>query len=102
MTERLYYDDAYLWSFSAKVTAVFPAKKDGQWLVSLDRSAFYPTSGGQPFDTGRLIFPGGECSVLDVEADPSGEVWHLVDREVPAGAEIRGEIGVPRRLDHME
>ena len=102
MTERLYYDDAYLWSFAAKVTAVFPAKTDGRWLVSLDRSAFYPTSGGQPFDTGRILFPGGEARVLDVEADPSGEVWHLVDREIPAGTEVRGEIDVPRRLDHME
>ena len=102
MTERLYYDNAYLWSFTAAVTAVFPAKQPGGWLVALDRSAFYPTSGGQPFDTGRLVFPGGEARVTDVEADASGEVWHLVDREIPAGTEIRGEIDVPRRLDHME
>ena len=58
MTERLYYDDAYLWEFDGTVTAVRPGKKQGTWEVALDRSAFYPTSGGQPFDTGKLVFSG--------------------------------------------
>jgi alanyl-tRNA synthetase len=59
MTDRLYYDDAYLWSFEAAVALCVPAKKPGEWFAALDRSAFYPTSGGQPFDTGRIVFPGG-------------------------------------------
>ena len=54
MTERLYYDDAYLWQFDAKVTSVRNGKRPGEWEITLDRSAFYPTSGGQPFDTGTL------------------------------------------------
>ncbi len=102
MTDRLYYDDAYLWSFEGTVTAVRPGKKPGQWDTALDRSAFYPTSGGQPFDTGRIIFPGSEANVLDVETDRSGEVWHTLDREIPAGTVVRGEIDGIRRTDHME
>jgi len=102
MTDRLYYDDAYLWSFEGTVTAVRPGKKPGQWDTALDRSAFYPTSGGQPFDTGRIICTGSEANVLDVETDRSGEVWHTLDREIPAGTAVRGEIDGIRRTDHME
>ena len=102
MTDRLYYDNAYLWSFEGTVTAVFPGRKQGEWSVALDRSAFYPTSGGQPFDTGRIVFAGGEAKVQNVEADRTGEVWHTVDREIPAGASVRGEIDGARRTDQME
>ena len=45
MTDRLYYDNAYLWSFEGTVTAVRPGKKQGLWETSLDRSAFYPPRG---------------------------------------------------------
>ena len=102
MTERLYYDDAYLWSFEAAVTAVRPGKKPGEFDTALDKSAFYPTSGGQPFDTGRIIFDGGEAKVSDVEADKAGEVWHTLDREIAPGTKVRGEIDGARRTDHME
>ena len=102
MTERLYYDDAYLWEFDGTVTAVRPGKKQGTWEVALDRSAFYPTSGGQPFDTGKLVFAGGEALVLDVEADRGGEVWHTADREIGIGTAVHGLINGKRRTDHME
>ena len=102
MTDRLYYDDAYLWSFEAAVALCVPAKKPGEWFAALDRSAFYPTSGGQPFDTGRILFPGGEAKVLNVEVDKAGVVWHTLDREIPAGTAVRGEIDGARRTDHME
>ena len=102
MTERLYYDDAYLWEFDGTVTAVRPGKKQGTWEVALDRSAFYPTSGGQPFDTGKLVFAGGEALVLDVEADRGGEVWHTADREIAIGTKVHGVIDGKRRTDHME
>ena len=102
MTERLYYDDAYLWEFDAKVTRIRNGKKTGTWEAALDRSAFYPTSGGQPFDTGKLMFAGGEASVSDVEADREGEVWHTLDREIPEGTEVHGSIDGKRRTDHME
>ena len=102
VTERLYYDDAYLWAFDAIVTTVKNGTRPGEWKVTLDRSAFYPTSGGQPFDTGTLTFGKAKARVTDVEADGDGEVWHTVDREIPAGTAVRGEIDGGRRTDHME
>jgi len=95
MTERLYYDDAYLTEFDAQVLICRPA--DGGCEVLLDRSAFYPTSGGQPFDTGTL----GEARVLDVNVR-EGEVWHTVDRALPVGETVHGVIDWPRRFDHMQ
>ena len=74
MTERLYYDDAYLTEFDAEVTAC-EAREDG-YYVRLNRSAFYPTSGGQPFDTGTL----GGALVKDVCVMEDGDVAHVVDR----------------------
>lgn len=102
MTERLYYGDAYLWEFDATVTSVRNGKRPGEWEVTLDRSAFYPTSGGQPFDTGVLSFGKTRAKVTDVEADAEGEVIHTVNREIPAGTAVHGEIDGTRRTDHME
>lgn len=96
MTERLYYDDAYLTQFDAVVLEC--ARKDDAWLVRLDRSAFYPTSGGQPYDTGAL----GDAHVLDVSVDDAGEVWHAVDAPLDVGATVHGSIDWPRRFDHMQ
>ena len=102
MTERLYYDDAYLWEFDGIVTRIREGKKKGSWEAALNRSAFYPTSGGQPFDTGKLVFGGGEARVTDVETDREGEVWHVLDRAVPEGTAVHGVIDGERRTDHME
>lgn len=102
MTERLYYEDAYLWEFEGTVTRIREGKKPGIWEAALDRSAFYPTSGGQPFDTGKLVFAGGEAAVTDVEADRDGEVWHTLDRMIPEGTQVHGVIDGKRRTDHME
>lgn len=92
MTDRLYYADPYLKSFEAEVLEF----KDG--VARLDRSAFYPTSGGQPYDTGML----GGLNVLDVFTDDSGEVWHKVDGTFAPGAHVAGEIDWARRFDHMQ
>ena len=62
MTERLYYTDAYCRSFAAHV--VEQLTWDGQPAVVLDRTAFYPTSGGQPADRGTL----GDVPITDVVA----------------------------------
>ena len=102
MTERLYYGDSYLWTFDAVVTSVKNGKRPGEWEITLDRSAFYPTSGGQPYDTGTLAFGKVKAKVTDVETDASGEVIHTVDKEIPAGTAVRGEIDGARRTDHME
>ncbi|MBE5808766.1 MAG: alanyl-tRNA editing protein, partial [Clostridiales bacterium] len=95
MTERLYYDNAYLRGFDARVTRCEQA--GDYWRVWLDRSAFYPTSGGQPFDTGTL----GGARVTDVEVE-AGDVVHTVDAPLDPGACVHGEIDWARRFDHMQ
>jgi alanyl-tRNA synthetase len=96
MTERLYYTDAALRAFEATVVAC--AEVDGRAQVVLDRTAFYPTSGGQPFDVGRL----GGVEVLEVVDRDDGEIAHVVSAPVAVGERVRGEIDWPRRLDHMQ
>lgn len=93
MTERLYYTDARLTEFTARVLEVAGER------VYLDRTAFYPTSGGQPFDTGTL----GEARVVDV-VDETDRIAHLMDKpvRVSPGDELEGRVDWPRRFDHMQ
>jgi alanyl-tRNA synthetase len=96
-TVRLYYDDASMRTFDASV--VRAEARGDRAAVWLDRSAFYPTSGGQPFDIGTL----GGAPVVDVEEDESGGVVHLVNGAVPStGDTLHGEIDWRRRFDHMQ
>src|SRR3569833_2504073 len=79
-SDRLYYSDPFLRSFTASVSGVREGSAAGPgslWQVSLDRSAFYPTSGGQPFDTGLVqttttTRTNKEIPVEQVEEDESG------------------------------
>lgn len=96
MTERLYYDDSYLREFDAAVEKV--SSREGRTILTLNRSAFYPTSGGQPFDTGTL----NGSRVTDVFVDGEGEVWHEVDGAFAAGEAVHGCIDWARRFDHMQ
>lgn len=97
MTERLYYTDSFLREFDARVMACEP-RAEGEWEVLLDRTAFYPTSGGQPHDTGRLS-DEAVLAVLDREED--GEILHVTDRAIPLGP-VHGSIDWERRFDHMQ
>ena len=110
MTERLYYTDSFLHEFEARVLSV-AADASGQAAVALDRSAFYPTSGGQAFDTGWLeVLPianrAGRFRVHNViEDEQTGEVQHLIEGDACAlqpGAVVRGTIDAERRRDHMQ
>lgn len=94
MTERLYYNDCYLAEFDARVIEAGP---EGTRIV-LDQTAFYPTSGGQPFDTGML----NGVPVTAVEEDQDGRVVHLLASPLPACTEVHGVIDWPRRFDHMQ
>jgi alanyl-tRNA synthetase len=98
MTDRLYYTDPYLRAFDATIDRV--EERDGRILVRLDRTAFYPTSGGQPFDTGLL----GTSRVVDVVDDEDGSVAHVLDHAgaLQAGRTVHGEIDWARRFDHMQ
>lgn len=95
-SDRLYYTDSYLTSFDAVVREV--VQKGDRWLVTLDRTAFYPSSGGQPNDIGTL----GEAQVVDVVDQEDGTVGHLVDRELVANERVRGAIDWEHRFDHMQ
>jgi alanyl-tRNA synthetase len=95
VTERLYYADPYCRRFDAIVTRAF--QHEGHPAVALDRTAFYPTSGGQPFDTGRL----GDVQVVET-IDSDDGVVHVVSAPVAEGETVGGEIDWPRRFDHMQ
>src|SRR5690349_15172428 len=73
MTDRLYYADPYLRDFDATIERV--ETRDGRTVVTLDRTAFYPTSGGQPFDTGTL----GPFRVVDVVDQDDDTIGHVVE-----------------------
>src|SRR5262245_44391840 len=113
MTERLYYNDPYLREFDAVVRDV--SRTGERLVVALDRTAFYPTSGGQPFDTGTL----GPYRVVDVLDENGGTIAHVLgvrlqadtgqsrvepvsDCSVTPGEPIHGAIDWNRRFDHMQ
>jgi alanyl-tRNA synthetase len=110
MTDRLYYNDSFLYDFRASVLDIRELKRDGTqstWAVRLDRTAFYPTSGGQPFDMGTINTQSKsgvllDASVEEVFEDDQGEIWHRVSKVLPPGAEVRGIIDADRRRDHMQ
>ena len=96
MTSRLYYTDAYATAFDGRITDV---SADGQ-RVYLDQTAFYPTSGGQPYDVGSL----GDSQVADV-VDEDERVAHVLTAPLSGhaiGDTVRGNIDWPRRFDHMQ
>ena len=92
MTERLYYQDSYLTEFRARVVDASPDRL----RVYLDRTAFYPTSGGQPFDTGEL----GGLKVVEV-TDEGDRIAHVLADALPE-TEVAGRIDRERRFDHMQ
>ena len=100
MTERLYYADSYLRRFEATVLESLAWR--ARPAIVLSRSAFYPTGGGQPHDTGYLQnLPVVE--VVEREADKA--VIHILKKELPhlaAGDTLTGEVDWPRRFDHMQ
>lgn len=96
MTDRLYFIDPYLRSFTARLTG--RRTRDGRTEVSLDSTAFYPEGGGQPPDHGLL----DAARVVDVQADDDGTVWHTLDGRLDGEDEVFGQVDWPRRFDHMQ
>jgi len=96
MTTRIYYTEPYRRTFDATVLSVDAV--DGRFHVTLDQTAFYPTSGGQPFDTGTL----GGAAVTDVIDREDGGITHIVSGNLKAGEVLAGEIDWARRFDHMQ
>lgn len=114
MTDRIYYQDSHATEFEARVTET--GDLDDRPYVVLDRTAFYPTSGGQPYDVGRLVrlkpdTPGATndtttdatarvVEVIDREDD--GAILHVIEGRLEAGAAVKGTIDWARRFDHMQ
>ena len=105
MTEHLYYHDSFLYEFDADVIGVTAV--DSRPAVILDRTAFYPTSGGQVFDSGWIVPAGqesGKMRVAEVAEQEDGTILHFLEAQpsIQRGNRIRGLIDADRRRDHMQ
>jgi alanyl-tRNA synthetase len=110
MTERLYYHDSFLHDFDAEVREITDSQRPA---LVLDRTAFYPSSGGQVFDTGWITFasnPTAKLRVSEVAEAEDGQVVHYLEaplRDLPKeavqpGARVHGQVDAARRRDHMQ
>ncbi len=102
MTDRLYYQDSFLYNFDAVVRAVVETPRPA---LILDRTAFYPTSGGQIHDTGWLASGDEKHHVTEVADTEDGQVIHYLEApptNVKTGARVYGEVDAGRRRDHMQ
>ncbi len=107
MTERLYYRNSFLYEFDAEVLdTVSASNSDPRIAIILDRTAFYPTSGGQVFDAGSILLPAANSSlrVAEVAERDDGSVLHILQEAtpIPKGSRVRGLIDPDRRHDHMQ
>jgi alanyl-tRNA synthetase len=102
MTDRLYYHDSFLYDFRAEVREITTAPRPALFL---DRTAFYPTSGGQIFDKGVIETDSEKLNVTEVADAEDGRVIHYLEappKDVKPGTKIRAQIDSTRRRDHMQ
>ena len=102
MTDRLYYHDSFLYNFEAEVRDVTETPRPA---LILDRTAFYPTSGGQVHDTGWISSGDSRLRVTEVADTEDGRVVHYLEapvKDLQPGTHVRGEIDATRRRDHMQ
>jgi alanyl-tRNA synthetase len=104
MTDRLYYRDSFLYEFDAEIRE---AVENPRPALILDRSAFYPTSGGQVHDTGSITIADSNQNVrvTEVVDTEDGRVVHYLEaplKEAKTGMRVRGQIDATRRRDHMQ
>jgi alanyl-tRNA synthetase len=98
VTERLYYNDSHLIEFEARVID-HTERVSGWTAVTLDRTAFYPTGGGQPSDTGTI----NDVRVVECIDDEANGILHVIQGRAPAvGSTVKGRVDWARRLDHMQ
>jgi alanyl-tRNA synthetase len=100
MTERLYYHDSFLYDFDARVVEALD--HNGRPAVVLDRTAFYPTSGGQVHDLGMLLADGKQIAITEVADEEDGRILHFAAEQIPAGTQIHGSVDAARRRDHVQ
>ena len=94
MPDRLYYTDSYMREFAARVTGRSPDSS----TVYLDQTAFYPTSGGQPFDTGTIA----GTPVVEVAEEEDGRIAHRLAAPFAGDDPVTAAIDWTRRFDHMQ
>jgi len=102
MTTRLYYYDSFLYDFEAEVREVQATPRPA---LLLDRTAFYPTSGGQVFDTGVISTKNEKLNVTEVADTEDGRIVHYLEappKSLQPGSKVRGQIDATRRRDHMQ
>jgi alanyl-tRNA synthetase len=102
MTDRLYYHDSFLYEFEGEIRDITESPRPA---VTLDRTAFYPTSGGQVHDTGWITSGAAKHRVTEVADREDGGVVHYLEapvKELAPGSRVRGEVDVVRRRDHMQ
>jgi alanyl-tRNA synthetase len=107
MTDRLYYHDSFLYNFDAEVRSTLETPRPA---IVLDRTAFYPTSGGQIHDTGWIVSPDldpnfANLRVTEVADTEDGQVVHYLEaplKNVEPGTRVRGKVDAARRRDHMQ
>lgn len=100
MTERLYHHDSFLYDFDARVVETL--ERGGKSAVVLDRTAFYPTSGGQVHDLGALIASGQLIAITDVADEEDGRILHFTSSSLAVGTQVHGSVDAARRRDHMQ
>jgi alanyl-tRNA synthetase len=103
MSTRLYYQDSFLYEFDAEVREVVDGPRPA---LVLDRTAFYPTSGGQVFDTGWITSDANsKLRITEVADGEDGKVIHYLEappKDLKPGTRVRGQIDASRRRDHMQ
>jgi len=99
-TERLYYHDSFLYDFDARVVESLP--REGRHAIVLDRTAFYPTSGGQVHDLGMLMADGKQIAITEVADEEDGRVLHFASAPLFAGTQVHGTVDAARRRDHVQ
>jgi len=102
MTDRLYYHDSFLYDFEAEVCEIAETPRSA---LILDRTAFYPTSGGQVFDTGWIATDSAKLHVTEVADAEDGRVVHYLEapvKDLQPGTRVHGQIDATRRRDHMQ
>jgi alanyl-tRNA synthetase len=102
MTDRLYYHDSFLYDFDAEIEELPQSQRPA---VILNRTAFYPTSGGQIFDIGVISTDSGQHKVTEVADREDGRIVHYLEvppKDLKPGMRVRGQIDSTRRRDHMQ
>jgi alanyl-tRNA synthetase len=99
-TDRLYYHDSFLYDFDARVVEILDS--NGKPAIVLDRTAFYPTSGGQVHDLGIMAGDGRQITITEVADEEDGRVLHFASQALSVGTQVHGSVDAARRLDHVQ